>query len=109
MSDASGRVVVLSGATSGIGKAAARALAAAGERLTLVGRNEALLQRAGVRARRESTDWVVADLVSLEQTRRAAEEIRERHERIDVLINNAGGMFSQRPRERRGVGVVARP
>ena len=52
MSDASGRVVVLSGATSGIGEAAARALAEVGARLTLVGRNEALLQAAGVRARR---------------------------------------------------------
>ena len=95
MSDASGRVVVLSGATSGIGEAAARALAEAGARLTLVGRNEELLRElaSGLGA---ATDWVVADLVSLEQTRRAAEEIRERHERIDVLINNAGGMFSRR-------------
>ena len=95
MSDPSGRVVVLSGATSGIGEAAARALAEAGARLTLVGRNEELLRElaSGLGA---ATDWVVADLVSLEQTRRAAEEIRERHERIDVLINNAGGMFSRR-------------
>ena len=95
MSDASGRTVVLSGATSGIGKAAARALAAGGARLTLVGRNEALLAELSAELG-EATDWVVADLASLEQTRRAAAEIRERHDSLDVLINNAGGFFHRR-------------
>ena len=94
MSDASGRTVVLSGATSGIGKAAARELAAGGARLTLVGRNEALLNELASELG-PATDWVVADLASLEQTRRAAAEIRERHDRLDVLINNAGGFFSR--------------
>ena len=102
MSDASGRSVVLSGATSGIGKAAARALAGAGARLTLVGRNEALLRELASELG-TATDWVVADLVSLEQTRRAAEEIRERHDRIDVLVNNAGGMFSRRRESAEGL------
>ena len=95
MSDASGRVVVLSGATSGIGKAAARALAKEGARVTLVGRNEALLSGLASELG-AATDWVVADLASLEQTRRAAAEIGERHGRIDVLINNAGAMFNRR-------------
>ncbi len=95
MSDASGRSVVLSGATSGIGKAAARALAKEGARVTLVGRNEALLSGLASELG-AATDWVVADLASLEQTRRAAAEIGERHGRIEVLINNAGGMFNRR-------------
>ncbi len=102
MSDTSGRTVVLSGATSGIGKAAARALAAAGARLTLVGRNEALLGELASELG-AATDWVVADLASLEQTRRAAAEIRERHDRIDVLINSAGGLFSRRGESAEGL------
>ncbi len=102
MSDASGRMVVLSGATSGIGKAAAHALAAGGARLTLVGRNEALLAELAAELG-EATDWVVADLASLEETRRAAAEIRERHDRIDVLINNAGGFFSRRGESAEGL------
>ena len=102
MSDASGRTVVLSGATSGIGKAAARELAAGGARLTLVGRNEALLAELTAELG-EETDWVVADLASLEQTRRAAAQIRERHDRLDVLINNAGGFFSRRGESAEGI------
>ena len=102
MSDASGRTVVLSGATSGIGKAAAHALAAGGARLTLVGRNEALLSELAAELG-PATDWVVADLASLEQTRRAAAEIRERHDRLDVLINNAGGFFSRRGESAEGL------
>ncbi len=102
MSDTSGRTVVLSGATSGIGKAAAHALAAAGARLTLVGRNEALLGELASELG-AATDWVVADLASLEQTRRAAAEIRERHDRIDVLINSAGGLFSRRGESAEGL------
>ena len=104
MSDVSGRVVVLSGATSGIGKAAARALAEEGARLTLVGRNEALLRDLASELG-PATHWVVADLASLEQTRRAAAEIGELHGRIDVLINNAGGMFNRRRESLEGLEV----
>ena len=102
MADASGRSVVLSGATSGIGMAAARALAADGARLTIVGRNETLLREL-VAELGAATDWVAADLSSLEQTRRAAARIRERHDRLDVLINNAGGFFARRQESPEGL------
>ena len=100
--EASGRSVVLTGPTSGIGKAAARVLAADGARLTLVGRNEALLADLAAELG-PATDWVVADLVSLEETRRAAAEIRDRHDRLDVLINNAGGFFARRQESAEGI------
>ena len=95
MPDARSRHVVLTGPTSGIGLAAARGLAEAGARLTLVGRDGARLAALASELG-GGADWVTADLSSLEQTRRAAAEIRERHDRIDVLINNAGGMFRHR-------------
>ena len=102
MPDARGRHVVLTGPTSGIGLAAARGLAEAGARLTLVGRDGARL--AALASTLEGgADWVTADLSSLEQTRRAAAEIRERHDRIDVLINNAGGMFRHREETTEGI------
>lgn len=101
MPDARPRHVVLTGPTSGIGLAAARALAAAGAHLTLVGRDEARL--SALAAELGSADRVVADLSSLEQTRRAAGAIRDRHDRIDVLINNAGGMFRQRTETAEGI------
>ena len=102
MAGASGRSVVLSGATSGIGLAAARSLAADGARLTLVGRNEALLRELAAELG-AATDWVVADLTGLEQTRRAAAQIRERHDHLDVLINNAGGFFARRQESLEGL------
>ncbi|MYE32810.1 MAG: SDR family NAD(P)-dependent oxidoreductase [Chloroflexi bacterium] len=101
MPDARPRHVVLTGPTSGIGLEAARGLAAAGAHLTLVGRDEARLSALG--AELGSADRVVADLSSLEQTRQAAAAIHDRHDRIDVLINNAGGMFRQRTETAEGI------
>lgn len=102
MPDATRRHVVLTGPTSGIGLAAARGLAAAGSRLTLVGRSEARLAALAAELG-GGADWVVADLASLEETRRAAAEIGARHGHIDVLINNAGGMFRHRVETAEGI------
>ena len=105
MPDARGRHVVLTGPTSGIGLAAARGLAEAGARLTLIGRDETRL--AALASELEGgAEWVAADLSSLEQTRRAAAEIRERHDRVDVLINNAGGMFRRREVTAEGIELT---
>ena len=103
--DATRRSVVLTGPTSGIGLATARGLAAAGARLTLVGRDEERLARLAGQLG-AATDWVAADLASLEQTRRAAAEIGERHDRLDVLINNAGGMFRRRRETAEGLELT---
>ena len=102
MPDAAPRHVVLTGPTSGIGLAAARGLADAGARLTLVGRSEARLAALAAELG-GGADYVVADLASLEQTRRAADEIRGRHDHVDVLINNAGGMFRHRVETAEGI------
>ncbi|MEU8815464.1 SDR family NAD(P)-dependent oxidoreductase [Actinoplanes sp. NPDC048796] len=75
---------VLTGATRGLGAIAARELAAQGYELVLIVRDAARAPAL------PGADVVTADLTDLEQVRSAARVIRERHPRIDVLINNAG-------------------
>lgn len=98
--DLRGRTVVLTGATSGIGLAAARELAAMGATLVLVARDADKAERLASELDRihaaGSVSVEVADLVDLEQVRSACERIAQRHARIDVLIHNAGALFNER-------------
>jgi retinol dehydrogenase 12 len=95
-----GKVVVMSGATSGIGEIAAVRLAAIGARLVLIARDrargEATLARLGTAAPGAGHVVHYADLSSLAETRRAAAEIAAAEPRIDVLVNNAGAVFASR-------------
>jgi NAD(P)-dependent dehydrogenase (short-subunit alcohol dehydrogenase family) len=88
-----GRTVVVTGASSGIGAAAAVELARLGASVVPVGRDERRLTRV---AREVGTEGVRADFASLAEVRRLAEELLARHERIDVLVNNAGVMVGRR-------------
>jgi len=98
--DLSGKTCVVTGASSGIGKAAAAALATMGARVVLVcrdaGRGEAARVEIAQRAASDSVDLLVADLSSQAEVRRLAGEIRGRYERIDVLLNNAGAVNVRR-------------
>jgi NAD(P)-dependent dehydrogenase (short-subunit alcohol dehydrogenase family) len=88
------KVVVITGASDGIGAAAARALAGQGHRLTLVGRSREKTER--VAAEIGATPlWT--DFASLGQVRALAARLREELPRIDVLANNAGGVGGRRP------------
>ena len=87
------RTVVITGASDGVGAAAARALAAGGDRVVVVGRTPAKVERV---ASETGADGMVADFTRLSDVRRLAAELLERHERIDVLANNAGGIFDER-------------
>ncbi|MGW7536368.1 oxidoreductase [Amycolatopsis sp. NPDC054798] len=84
-----GRVAVVTGANTGIGFEAARALAERGARVVLACRDERKAHDA-VRRIGPGAEVVRLDLASLDSVREAAGELRARHDRIDLLINNAG-------------------
>lgn len=82
------RTIVITGASSGIGLAAAEQLAALGERLVLVGRDKARLAAAVDRV--GAADHFQADFERLAEVRALAEHLLAAYPRIDVLVNNAG-------------------
>lgn len=91
------RICLVTGATSGIGRAAAFGLAALGHRLILVGRDERKLRRAAARIRARSGCGEIAayrcDLSLVRDVRCVADRIKRENPRIDVLVNNAGARF----------------
>ena len=95
-----GKTIVVTGATDGIGKVAARELAKAGAAVVLVGRNAAKGERV-VKELQEASghknvDFVLGDLLTLKGVRGAAETLKGRVKAIDVLLNNAGAAFVKR-------------
>lgn len=93
------KIVLITGATDGIGLAAALRLAQMGARVVGVGRNPEKAARAADFVRQQvgvEVDFLIANLSSIQQTRHLAEEFRQRFSRLDVLLNNAGALFDRR-------------
>lgn len=94
------RVAVITGASSGVGKELAKALGGQGWRIIALGRDAARSASAEVEIRAASTggglDMILADLASLADTARAAQQITNLTDRIDLLANNAGGMAKEK-------------
>ena len=92
------RIAVVTGASSGIGRASALALARAGFHLVLVVRDGARGDpvRKAIEAEGGAAELVVADLALLAGVRGAAGEITARHSAVHLLVNNAGGVFFRR-------------
>ncbi|GII00365.1 oxidoreductase [Planobispora takensis] len=86
-----GRIAVVTGANSGIGLETARVLAARGATVVIACRDTARAERAADLIG-YPVEVLRLDLASLDSVRQAAQELRDRHDRLDLLINNAGVM-----------------
>ena len=96
-----GKYILITGATNGIGLAAAEALAALGTNIAIVGRNETRIKIAAARvkaaaAKGTTVGTFIADLSSQAAVRNLAAEVLARYPRLDVLVNNAGAMYTTR-------------
>jgi NAD(P)-dependent dehydrogenase (short-subunit alcohol dehydrogenase family) len=96
----SGKICLVTGATNGIGKAAARALAQMGATVVIVGRDAQKAAQVTEEIRtvsgNQNVDWLLADLSSQQEVRRLADEFKRRYPQLHVLLNNAGGTFTNR-------------
>ncbi len=104
-----GKLCVITGATSGVGLAAARSLASHGASLVLIARNATKAEQVSVEIEAEwgvDVDTVIADFSDLAQVRAAAATVLARYPRIDVLINCAGLHSTTRTTTRDGHETV---
>lgn len=97
--DLEGKVILITGATDGIGRAAAMEFAKRGATLTIVGRNREktaqVLAELKEASGNQHIDLLICDLSRIADVKRAAEEFKAKHDRLDVLVNNAGATFKQ--------------
>ena len=94
-----GKRVLITGGTNGIGKAAALDLAKMGAEVLIVGRDEIKTRKVArdlvSLSGNTKLDFLLADLSSFADVRAIANEFLSRHDRLDVLLNNAGAVFSE--------------
>lgn len=97
------KTIVITGASDGIGAAAARELVALGERVVIVGRSpmktKAIAEELGV-------DYFTADFAKLSEVRALAAHLKKKYKKIDVLVNNAGGLLDSSSKTEDGFGLA---
>ena len=100
-----GKTAMVTGASTGIGKETARALARMGARVVMVSRDRIRGEAALAELSAESgqVERMLADLSSQREVRRLAREFEAGHDRLEVLVNNAGGTFHERGSTEDGV------
>jgi NAD(P)-dependent dehydrogenase (short-subunit alcohol dehydrogenase family) len=92
MTEPNGKIALVTGSTDGVGRVVAQRLGEAGARVLVHGRDRDRGERvvADIRGAGGAAEFLAADLASLADVRRLAETVRQRTERLDILINNAG-------------------
>ena len=110
MNEVEGMTCVVTGATSGIGRVVARALARMGARVVLVGRSRERGRHTLMEIMRDTgntqVDLLTGDLASQSDVRRLASEIATRYPQVDVLVNNAGAIFRRREESVDGIEMT---
>jgi retinol dehydrogenase-12 len=108
--DVQGKVFLVTGATEGIGKAAASEFAKRGAEVVLVARNKEKGERVVAEMKKATGNndisLLVADMSSIADIKRVAAEFRASHTRLDVLVNNAGALFDKYQLSRDGLEMT---
>ena len=102
------KIVLITGATGGIGKAAATELAKQQFTVIIHGRNQERIQQVCEEIKmttgNKKVDYLVADLFLIKETKQLIHAFKEKYSRLDILINNAGGLMSNE-RENTSEGI----
>ncbi len=105
-----GKICLVTGGTDGIGRVTALELANMGANVIIVGRNSAKSANAAMDIREQSgnfaVEFLVTDLSSQSQVRQLAKDFKARHQRLDVLVNNAGAFFVRQERSVDGIEMT---
>src|SRR5512141_2808785 len=105
-----GKICLVTGATNGIGKAAAQALAQMGATVVVVGRNAPktaqLVEEIRAASGNQNVNSLLADLSSQHNIRRLAYEFKSSYPHLHVLLNNAGGTFTTRQLSADGIEMT---
>jgi citronellol/citronellal dehydrogenase len=90
-----GRVALVTGGGTGLGRETALELTRCGAHVTIVGRRTEILEQAAaeIRARAGPVEWIGGDVREPAEAARLVSSVLERHGRLDVLVNNAGGQY----------------
>ena len=93
------KIILITGATNGIGKNTAKALVQQGHLVVIHGRDmiktQAVCEEISSETGSNKVDYLIADLFSLSEVKRMADEFKRKYKQLDVLINNAGAVFNK--------------
>lgn len=94
------KIILITGASDGIGKETAKALAKQGHTILIHGRNKqktrAVYEEIKAETGNDNIEMFLADFLSLAEVKRLADTIKQKYDHIDVLINNAGAQFTNK-------------
>ena len=101
------KIILVTGATDGIGKITATELAKKGNHVIIHGRNEQKAQKTVAEIKQQvpnaEVEYLIADLFSLPTVKQMAEQFQQKYDHLDVLINNAGAVLDDTRRETDGI------